>query len=163
MITFIGDEELNALADGTWSTNEQDYEYQQFLFFDNDHAPPATGGNQASRIVKYAENDEDVTSDFLFIANSKQLARYKVEFTSAASSDVTDSTGTADTTGTYLDDFDNTDLNLWGTMFNVVQARRVDSTTTGGNNAKLVLMAGPVRDTLLGAEARPPQLDGGEN
>ena len=160
MITFIGDEELKALADGTWSTNEQDYTYQQFLFFDNDHAPPATGGDKASRIVKYVENDEDVTSDFLFIANGKQIARYKTEFTSAASSDVTDSTGTADTTGTYLDDFDNTDLSLWGTAFNMVQARRIDSTTTGGNNAKLVLMAGPVRDTLIEAESKTYELDG---
>lgn len=158
--TFIGDEELKALGDGTWSTNEQDYTYQQFLFFDNDHGAPATGGNRASRVVKYVENDEDVTSDFLFIANGKQIARYKTEFTSAASSDVTDSTGTADSTGTYLDDFDNTDLSLWGTTFNMVQARRIDSTTTGGNNAKLVLMAGPVRDTLLEGESKTYQLDG---
>ena len=30
---FVGDDELDALADGEWSTNEQNYGYQQFLFF----------------------------------------------------------------------------------------------------------------------------------
>src|SRR3989344_461562 len=33
--SFIGDEELNGLADQMWKTNEKDYNFQQFLFFDN--------------------------------------------------------------------------------------------------------------------------------
>jgi hypothetical protein len=150
IITFIGDDELGALSDGTWATNEADYSYEQFLFFDVDGANP-----ERNRVVKYTENEGDVTADHLFFANSRQIARYKLEFTSTAQSDVTDSAGTADTTGTYLDDFENTDFGMLGSDYSVVLARR---TSSGGDlNAKgikLTLMAGSTRDTLLEGETK---------
>jgi hypothetical protein len=154
--TFIGEEELGALKDGTWSTNENDYGFQQFLFFD---AAPSADNDAAlhtqNRIVKYTENDEDVTSDHLFFKNGRQIARYKLEFTSNAESDVTDNTGTANTAGTYLDDFENTDLSMMGKEYSVVLARRVSSGATGvQNGAKLTLMSGSSRDTLLEGESR---------
>ncbi len=145
--TFIGDTDLAALSDGTWSTNEQDYDYHQFLFFDDvgfDTASP-------SSIVKYAENDDEVTADFFYIGNGKQIARFKLEFTSTAQSDVTDSAGSADSTGLYLDDFDSTEFSLMGSTYSVVQARRL---TTGGESVKLTLMAGSTKDTLFEGESK---------
>jgi hypothetical protein len=154
--TFIGKEELGALKDGTWSTNENDYGFQQFLFFD----PAPSGDNdvalhEQNRIVKYTESDSDVTADHLYFKNSRQIARYKLEFTSNAQSDVTDATGTASTTGIVLDDFENTDLSFMGSEYTVVLARRTTSGSTAyQNGAKLTLMSGSSRDTLLEGESR---------
>ena len=151
--TFIGDDELDALADGKWATNEQTYDFQQFLFFDTN---VATDPN-SNRVVKYAEDDNDKTADYLFLKNSRQIARYKLEFSSTAQSDVTDSTGAPDTTGTYLDDFDNTELTMLGKVYNVVLARRplASSSALGGEQGiKLTLMAGATRDTQLEGESK---------
>ena len=148
--TFIGEEELAALADGQWSTNERDYGYQQFLFFDN-----SMNDDSTSRIVKYVENDDDKTADHLFIKNARQIARYKLEFTTTAQSDVTDSAGTADSTGTYVWDFENTDISFMGKDYAVVQARRVSSGPDGNaHGLKLTMMSGSTRDTLLEGETK---------
>jgi hypothetical protein len=147
--TFIGEDELGALADGEWKTNENTYGYQQFLFFDD------TGDKSVSRIVKYSEDDDDATADHLFIKSGRQIARYKMEFTSTAQSDVTDSTGTDDTTGSYLDDFENTDFSMMGQSYSVVLARRVSAAPTGlSEGVKLTLMGGSTSDTLLEGETQ---------
>lgn len=150
--TFIGDEELGALADGTFNTNENEYTYQQFLFFDE----IATSVLDAqSRMVKYTEDDADVTADFFFIGNGDQIGRYKLEFGSAASTDVTDNSGTADTAGTYLDDFENREISLMGKTYTIVMARRTTSLTDAYQNGmKLTLMAGATTDTLLEGESK---------
>ncbi len=155
--TFIGDEELDALADGTWETNEQNYDFQQFLFFD-----AANGAVQErNRIVKYAENDDSKTADFFYIANGAQIARYKMEFTSTAQSDITDSTGSGDATGTYLDDFEDTTFSILGKEYTVVQARRPNTGVRGGEDSiKLTLMGGAVRDTLLEGESKTYTIKG---
>jgi hypothetical protein len=141
--TFIGDEELGALADGTYATNANSYDYQQFLFFEDT--------TTTSSLVKYDENDDDVTADFFFVANSQQIGNYKLEFSSTAQSDVTDADGAATTSGDYLDDFRNTDLVLFGKMYSVVEATRPTSGDT--TSVKLTLMAGASRDTLLEGES----------
>ncbi|MEK6900858.1 MAG: hypothetical protein AABX37_00785, partial [Nanoarchaeota archaeon] len=151
--TFIGDEELAALADGAWVTNAQSYEFQQFLFFDTS----STGGSSCrfcSEIIKYTEDDGSITADFFYIRNAGQIARYKLEFTSTAQSDVTDSAGTADSTGTYLDDFEDTKITIMGKPYGVVQARRPNTGVLGGQNSlKLMLMAGASAGTLLEGES----------
>ena len=150
--TFIGDDELQALGDGVWATNERSYDYQQFLFFDIDGAGAGSFGSNTNLIVKYAESDDDVTSDFFLAQNDRQIARYKMEFSSTAQSDVTDSVGSADTTGTYLDDFENTNLDIMGKAYTVVLARRPD--TVPDQSIRLILMAGSTRDTLLEGESK---------
>lgn len=142
--TFIGDDELEALADGTWATNENDYEYQQFLFFDEILSK--------TNIVMYGEDDNDVTADFFYVKSGREIARYKLEFSSTAQSDVTDSTGTVSASGTYLDDFENTEITFFGKPYTVVLARRPDSTPE--DSARLVLMAGAVTDTILEGETK---------
>jgi hypothetical protein len=153
--TFIGEDELGALADGTWATNENDYEYQQFIFFDDD------GDQSVNRIVKYTENDNDESADNLFFKSGRQIGRYKLEFTSTAQSDVTDTSGTADVTGSKLDDFENTDLTLMGAPYTVVLADRPSSGSTGRQHgAKLTLMGGSSRDTLLEGESQTYAISG---
>ncbi len=148
---FIGEDELGALEDGSWSTNENNYEFQQFMFFDEE----GEAGQPKNRIVKYTEDDDDETADHLFFKSGQQIARYKLEFSSTAQSDVTDSSGSADTTGTYLDDFENTDLSFLGNDYSVVLARRTSSGATAYQNGmKLTLMAGSTRDTLLEGESK---------
>ena len=141
--TFIGNDELAALADGSWNTNENDFGYQQFLFFDD--------LTTTSGLVKYVENDDDTTADHFYVKNGLPIARYKLEFTSTATSDITGSTGTAATDGLYLDDFEDTTLSLFGKDYNVVQARRTAAT---GGGVKLTLMAGATSDTLLEGESK---------
>ncbi len=147
--TVIGDDELTALTDGKWTTNENEYGYQQFLYLDE----YGTADLKTSRIVKYIEDSEDDVSDVhLFVKNSHQIARYVMEFTTTAQSDVTDSTGAADATGTYLDDFENTEISFLGKPYTVVQARKPSAGI--GDSIKLVLMAGSNRDTILEGESK---------
>lgn len=151
--TFIGEDELSALSDQVWKTNEKDYSFQQFLFFDNLDAQ--------SSIVKYDENDDSETDVFFYVKNARQIARYKVEFTSTAESDITDSSGSADTSGTFLDDFEDTELPMWGKPYNVVQARRPTG-TTNSQNVELTLMSGTSKDTLLEGESGTYTVEGEE-
>lgn len=149
---FVADEELSALADGKWATNEDEYPFNQYLYFD---AEPEGTAEDLSRIVKYTENDQSKTADHLFIKNARQIARYRLEFTSNAQSDVTDSNSAADTTGTYLDDFEDTAISLMGKSYSVVQARRTDSGSDANQNGiKLLLMSGATSDTLLEGESK---------
>lgn len=147
--SFVGEEELAALTDGTWATNENDYGYQQFLFFDDD------GDQGVNRIVKFVEDEDDKTADNLLFKSGRQIARFKLEFTATAQSDVTDTGGTADTTGGTLDDFENTDITLMGKPYSVVIAERPNTGDDARqNNAKLTLMGGSTRDTLLEGETK---------
>ncbi len=151
--TFIADEELSALADGKWATNEDEYPFNQYLYFDAQ--PSGDTGPDANRIAKYTENDLDTVADHLFVKNARQIARYRLEFTSNAQSDVTDANGAADSTGTYLDDFEDTELSLLGRKYTVVQARRTDSgADVNQNGIKLLLMSGATADTLLEGESK---------
>ncbi len=155
--TFIGVDELKALENGNWNTNARTFGYQQFLFFDADADATA---NAISRIVKYVENpDNSVSTDHLFIRSNRQIARYRLEFSSTAQSDVTDSSGAADTTGTYLDDFRNTHIKMLGKDYTVVLAQR-PSGVAGGQNIKLTLMGGAASDTVLEGETKTYSVSG---
>lgn len=149
--TFIGSTEMKALAGGTYSTGDKDYSYKQYLYWDST--------DSTNEIVKYVEDpDTEVTADHFVIANGKNIGRYYLEFTSPAASDVTDSAGTASTTGTYLDDFENTKLGILGTTYDIVLARRPDSE----NTIKLTLMTGSVRDSLSEGEEKTFTISGKE-
>ncbi len=154
--TFIGDDELSGLADGTFATNANSYPYQQFMFFDDNGASLA----EDSSLVKYDENDDDLSADYFFVKSGRQIARYKLEFGSTAQSDVTDADGAATTTGDYLDDFRNTELVLFGQLYSIVEATRPHANDQ--RSVKLTLMAGASRDTLLEGEAGTYMVKGKE-
>ncbi|MCK4588913.1 MAG: hypothetical protein KAT77_00595 [Nanoarchaeota archaeon] len=150
MATYIDKGDLSALATGTYSTNEKEVTYNQYLYFDSE--------DQENEIVGYMENDDDVTADFFYIKNSGHIARYKLEFTSQAESDVTDSTGSSSTTGDYLDDFEDTKLNMFGIEYDIVLARR--DVATGAQDIRLLLMGGSVKNTLSLDETETIQFNG---
>lgn len=146
--TYITDSELpNTLADGTISNAKGEATYNQRLYFED----TATG------YVVYAENDNDVTADFLYFQSGKQIARYEMEFTTQLQSDVDDSAGSATATGTYLTDMEDAEISMLGKIFTIVQARRL---TSAGNNLKLVLMGGSVKDTLLEGDTKTYTVQG---
>ena len=136
--TYIDDSELSGLlASGQVSNSKGQADYEQRLYFED-----ATTG-----YVVYTESDGDVTGDFLYFANGKQIARYEMEFTTQLESDVDDATsGSASTTGTVLSDMEDVELNMLGKTFQIVTAVRGNS---AGLGAILTLMGGAVRDTLL--------------
>src|SRR3989338_5116896 len=128
--SFIDNAELpGLLAKQSVSNNKGTADYDQRLFFED-----LTTG-----YVLYTENDNDLSSDFLYFANGKQIARYEMEFTTNLESDVDDSSGSASTTGTYLTDLEDVEMNLLGKPFTIVTARR--GTSVGGG-VKLTLMGG---------------------
>ena len=151
--TFIDDSELNALASGIVSNGKGDAPYNQYLYL------LGPGATVKSGYVIYAEDDQDVTADFLYFKSGNEIGRYLLEFTTALESDVDDSAGTQTSTGTYLTDFENTELTMFGKSYTIVQARKVSTTTNAGANIKLVLMGGATKDTLLESNTKTYSID----
>src|SRR3989344_1341800 len=145
---FIDDGEMPELLAHQMVNNPKgDAEYDQRLYFED----TSTG------FVTYTENDDDVTADFLFFANGRQIARYEAEFTTSLESDVDDSTGASSTTGTFLTDFEDVQFTMLGKKFEVVPARRVSS---AGNSIILTLMGGAAKEPLLEGQTKTYTIDG---
>jgi len=154
--TFIDDAELDALAGGTVTSSKGDAPYEQFLYL----LGPGAGSALTSGYVLYVEDDEDVTADFLYFRSGDEIGRYLLEFTTALESDVDDSAGTQTTSGLYLTDIEDTTWTMFGKSYTVVQARRTSTSTTGGNNIKLILMGGAIKDTMLEGNTKTYTIDG---
>lgn len=133
--SYISESELGILAKGTANTNKGRTDYYQRLYFEN----------ASTEYVVHVENDNDITSDFLFFKSGDRIARYELEFTTALESDVEDSDGSTSSAGTFLTDFEQSSLKMLGKDYAIVQARRLNSE---GNSVKLILMGGSIRDTL---------------
>jgi len=150
---FISKNELQALADGSFSTNANTYAYKQYLFFDS--------ANRQNAIVKFSRSaDTEATADHFYLNSNGGIARYEVEFTSSAQSRVTNSDGAATSSGTYLKDFEGKTIKMLGKEYTIVQARR--SGTNPQNSIKLVLMSGTTGDTLLEGETKTYTVGGKE-
>ena len=149
--TFVTDDELpQLLADGTFRNDKGDFDYHQYLYFDSVNQQTTT--NPASQSVIFAEDpDTDKTDTYFYVKNSDRIARYSLEFTASAESTVTDSAGSAATTGTYLWNFEGKDITMLGKSFSIVKARR---TSSSGNSAELTLMGGAVKDSMAEGESK---------
>ncbi|MBI2102546.1 hypothetical protein HYT55_01805, partial [Candidatus Woesearchaeota archaeon] len=141
---FIGKGELGALADGTYSTTGSSSSYTQYLYFD-------VKNDNTNEIVRYVENDLDVTSDFLYVKSGANIGEYVLEFSSAPESTIQDTAGAVCSSGTVLDDYENTKLTFLGKEYTVVLARRPQSTPE--DSIKLTLMGGASSGTLLEGES----------
>jgi len=152
-VTLLGGTggELKALASGTARNGKGDAPYNQYLHL----LGPGTSGN--SGFVKYTQNSGDTTADFLYFKSGHEIGRYVLEFTTALQSNVDDSTGATSTTGTFLDNFRNTDLNLFGKTYSIVLAKR---STTNGNSIELTLMGGAAKDTLTEKQTKTYTVNG---
>jgi hypothetical protein len=151
--TFIDDSELDALASGTITNGKGDAPYNQYLYL----LGPGAAKTIESGYVVYAEDDQDVTADFLYFKSGSEIGRYLLEFTTALESDVDDSTGSQTTTGDYLTDYEDVDLNFFGQTNTIVQARR---NSAKNSNIKLILMGGAVKDTLNEGSTKTYTIDG---
>ncbi len=140
VVDFLDDEDLTALADGELTSSKGTFKYEQFLHFD-----------RTSINTTYAEDDDDVTSDFLKIADNAQFARYTMDFLTAAKSDI-------DSSESYkLDDFEDKTLTFLGKTYNIVKARG-----NAGEKVTLTLMSGSEKDTLLEGESKSYSVNGKE-
>ncbi len=145
MLTYLSKDELKALADGTYKTGEASYTFSQYLYFD-------TGNTNTNEIVKYAESDDDVTDVFFFVDSGMNIGEYKLEFNSNAESDVYATTGSASTSGTVLQDFEDTKITMLGKEYTIVLARRPESTPE--DSIKLTLMGGSTSGSLKEGEEK---------
>src|SRR3989338_3797555 len=139
--TFISDEELpSLLADGIFSNTQGDYDYRQYIYFDGN---PPKGDPGPMLSVVYAEDpDTSKAADYVYIDGSSGnvIARYALEFTESAKSDITDSAGAIATAGTYLWNFEGKNIKMLGKDWSIVKAR-TDSATTH-NETDFTLMGG---------------------
>jgi len=143
--------ELQALVSGTVTNSKGSAPYNQYLYLLGE----STGGN--SGYVKYTEDAHATTADFLYLKSGHVLGRYVMEFTTALQTDVDDSAGSTSTTGTYLTDFQNTDLKFFGKTYSIVTARRVSSV---GSSVILTLMGGAAKDTLTEKQTKTYTVSG---
>ena len=143
--------ELQALAAGTAQNSKGAAPYNQYFYL----LGPGTGAN--SGYVKYTDNNNAKTADFLYLKSGHELGRYVIEFTTALQSDVDDSAGSSSTTGLFLTDFQNTDLKFFGKTYSIVTAKR---TTTSGSSADLTLMGGAAKDTLTEKQTKTYTVNG---
>lgn len=126
---FIDGDELKALADVNYETSEKTVTLKQQLAFDGDN----------STAVIYAENDADVTADFLVIPSGHNIGRYIVEFSPGAESDFS---------GTTLADFEGTKINFFGREYQIVAAAVRVAAAPASTGVKLTLLSGSAGGTL---------------
>lgn len=148
--TFIGENELPALAGGVWNIQDETYGYQQYLFFQSQ--------DKRNEIVKYAENRQGEIADFFFMQDGGQIALYFLEFNSPASSRVTDAFGEENPAGIFLPDFHNTTLNMMGIEYTVVLAKRPAELPQ--NSLELYLMSHPLIDSIQVGETKSYSING---
>ncbi|MBI2549909.1 S-layer protein [Candidatus Woesearchaeota archaeon] len=158
--TFIGKDELpNLLKDGTFSNTQGDYDYRQYIYFDSQPAAASTG-NPVMLSVVYAEDpDNSKTGDYLFIdgQNGNNIARYSLEFTETAKTDITDSAGAISATGTFLWNFEGKSINFLGRDWSIVKAR---TDSTGHADVDLTLMGGATKDVLTEGDSKTYTIGG---
>lgn len=143
VVDFVDADELDALADGELTSSKGTFKYEQFIHFDRTNGINTT----------YAEDDDDVTADFVKIADSAQFARYEMNFLTAAKSDI-------DASESYkLDDFEDKTLTFLGKTYNIVKARSV---LNGPGKVTMTLMSGSEKDTLLEGESKSYTVKGKE-
>ncbi len=157
--TFIGKDELpTLLASGTFSNTQGDYDYRQYMYFDTN---PPNANPSASMSVVYAEDpDTSVAGDYFYVKNSESVARFALEFTETAKSDVTDSSGTASSTGTFLWNFEGKSIKMLGKDWAIVKARTDYNTARQNAEVDFTFMAGAVRDVLSEGDTKTYTIGG---
>ncbi|HLC96024.1 MAG TPA: hypothetical protein VJH97_01770, partial [Candidatus Nanoarchaeia archaeon] len=144
----IGDDELDALADGEVDNDKGIAPYHQYFNFIQE----VKAVDAAEKgYVYYVEDDNDATADFLYFPSSSLILQYEIEFTKSLASDNT----TTDTTSN-LDDLENEKLTLIGEEFTIIKAH---STAAG---VKLTLMSGPVLANMQEGETKTFTINGKE-
>lgn len=149
ILSKLTSSELDALGDGSVTTDKGTSDYEQFIIL---------GNNTVEFEKSSGEQTDKAVADYVKIANGKPIFNYSLEFKTPLESDVEDSAGDADTTGTYLGDYEDKTLSILGQTFNILQARRTSSTKH--ESVKLTLLGGKISDTIEEGETKTYTLDG---
>ncbi len=142
VVDFLDNDDLVALEDGTFTSSQGSFKFEQFLHFD-----------KAVVNTTYAEDDDDVTALFVKVLDNQQFAKYELNFLEAAESDI-------DASASFtLDDYEDKQLTMLGRTFDIVKAR-----SGGANNDKvtLTLMSGAAKDSILEGESKSYTVAGKE-
>jgi hypothetical protein len=153
VISVIGEDQLETLADGEVTTEKGTVEYQQSIAFQNILQSDTKG----SGFVQFLENDDDSAKDFFYIRSAEQIARYSIEFKNAFQSDIRDAAGAPSTSGLILGDYEGARITIVGEEYSIVKARKTIST---GNSVELTLMGGASRDSLKEGATQTYTVDG---
>jgi len=131
----IGEDELNALADGVFKNSKGSYTYEQNL---------KLAGNI---VMNYTEDtDNDKVDVYLILDNGDQIANYTMTFSTPAETDIDSSS---------LEDFENRKISIMGKQFTIV-----DASLTNGDDVELTLMGGAVVDSLEEGASKTYTIEG---
>src|SRR3989338_5054501 len=153
--------DLKALAGGSVTNTKGTAIYEQYFRLAGTPIGGGTvGGTLAtSGTVLFEEDtDTDVVADYAKWATSGKMFNYSLDFTASFESDVENSSGNSDTTGTYLTDFEDSTLNMGSKKYTVLTARK--PSTALSNGLKLTLLGGDVSDSLAEGETKTYNLAG---
>lgn len=153
IVEFISKPQLNALSSGTASNSKGDAGYNQYLSM-----PQSSSGIDTGYVI-YAEDNNDVTADFLYFKSGTEIGTYLLEFTTPFKSGIYDENGHSTKDGDYLIDYKRAEMSIFGKKYSIVEARR-----NGAKNAqiKLILMGGVLKDTLNEGETKSYTIYGKE-
>jgi hypothetical protein len=130
--SYIGSEDLAALADGSITNNKGTSSYEQFLYFETNSA--------TTSVPLFAQDDDENLALFYYVADADQIGRYYLEFAEALQSDWHATN--------YWKDIKDEQITMLGMTYDIVTAT---NTTTG---PKLTLMGGSTKDTILEGDSK---------
>jgi hypothetical protein len=130
IVDYISDDELGALADGSISNSKGTFNYEQKLHFD---AQALVDGPD----TYFMENEEDAVGLYWKITDGNQIARYELDFTTDAETDIDASDSNA------LKDFEDKELSFMGTTWTMTTAKY-----DGSDGVQLTFMGGATQGTL---------------
>ncbi len=134
VITYIGNDELSLLADGSISNEKGEANYEQFFYFDD----------LESSYVTYVEDDDDNIGLFFKIQSGQQIARYFLDFTTDLKSDVE--------TDNEISDVEDKMITFLGKTYTITDA------TNGTAGPEFTLMSGALGGTVI--EGTPLTVEG---
>ena len=137
--SYVSDDELSALADGTFKNQKGSADYEQEIKW----------GLNAPTLVYEEDTDLDKVSDFVKILDDAGFANYTLTFQKQAKSNI-------DTTKTdEYEDLDNEKITILGQEYTIITADR-----TQIHDVDLTLMAGALQDVMEQGQTKTYTLDG---
>lgn len=161
----IGVDELpTLLIDGILQAGDDDYDYEQSLSFDADQSLGSDG--IPSRTVVFDKSNNEVNDRevglFFYVKSDDQIARYSLNFDSAAESDLTNSDGDVGE-GSTMYDFEGQTIEILGKEWDIIEAESFNEGDDGvDQGVKLTLMGGATYASLGLGETEPFSVAGKE-
>ena len=139
---LIGKNELKALDSGQVVNNKGSSAYTQSL----DLLGQSTETDKDTGYVIYTEDDNDITADFLYFKQGREIGTYTIEFTPSLISEFN--------SDLILTDFKNVDISLFGKKYTLVGGKSI------GDGITLTLMGDGIKDTIFEKETKTYTING---